>query len=124
MRTLWACTEDGYILDDLFASGLWRNEPHSLRLRQQIFKAKRAREFDFGPGDNPIEAFLALRRKQAGKRRRAASDIAQVKRERQTAKPPPSDPASETVTPVQPLSPLAKGPVKGKALRIARGYSR
>ena len=124
LRRLWVCTEDGHMLDDLFASGKWRDEPHSLRLRQQIFKAKRARELDFGPGDNPIEVFLALRRKQAAKRRRAASDIAQVQRERQTAKPPPSAPASETVTPVQPPAPLAKGPVKGKALRIARGYSR
>ncbi|WP_011295992.1 Mu transposase C-terminal domain-containing protein [Cupriavidus necator] len=124
LRRLWACTEDGHMLDDLFASGKWRNEPHSLRVRQQIFKAKRARELDFGPGDNPIEAFLALRRKQAKKRRRAASDIAQVQRERRTAKPPPSAPASEAVTPEQPPSPLATGPVKGKALRITRGYSR
>ncbi|GAB7549376.1 hypothetical protein CS8_090810 [Cupriavidus sp. 8B] len=54
----------------------------------KIFKAKRARELDFGPGDTPIEILFALRRKQAAKRRRAASDIAQVGRERQTAKPP------------------------------------
>ncbi|BDB29763.1 Mu transposase C-terminal domain-containing protein (plasmid) [Cupriavidus sp. P-10] len=122
LRRLWACTEDGHMLEDLFASGRWRDEPHSLRVRQQIFKAKRARELDFGPGDNPIEVFLALRRKQAAKRRRAASDIAQVQRERRTAKPPATE--SETVTPEQPPSPLAKGPVKGKALRIIRGYSR
>lgn len=122
LRRIWACTEDGHTLDDLFASGKWRNEPHSLRLRQQIFKAKRASELDFGPADNPIEVFLALRRKQAAKRRRAASDIAQVQRERQTAKPPPS--ASGTVVTVQPPMQLAKGPVKGKVLRIARGYAR
>ncbi|KDP87745.1 hypothetical protein CF70_034675 [Cupriavidus sp. SK-3] len=124
VRTLWACTEDGHMLDDLFASGQWRNEPHSLRLRQEIFKAKRARQLDFGPGENPIEAFLALRRKQAGKRRRSASDIAQVQRERRTASRLVPTTAADAVTSAPPPTPLATGPVKGKALRIARGYSR
>lgn len=124
LRKLWACTEDGQMLDDLFASGKWRDEPHSLRLRQQVFKAKRARQLDFGPGDNPIEAFVALRRRQAGKRRRAASDIAQVQRERRSAESQTVGAAEEPVRTVQPVATLATGPVKGKVLRIVRGYSR
>jgi hypothetical protein len=119
------------VLDDLLASGPWRHEPHSLTVRQEVFKAKRRRQLEFGAGDNPIEAFLALRRKDAGKRRRSASDIAQVQRERKAAAakakagataPSPLAPAPAPPEPVS--SQLVTGPVKGKQLRIERGYAR
>ncbi|MEJ8827502.1 Mu transposase C-terminal domain-containing protein [Variovorax humicola] len=129
LRRLRASTEDGQVLDDLLASGAWRYEPHSLMVRQEVFKAKRRRQLEFGAGDNPIEAFLALRRKDAGKRRRSASDIAQVQRERRTAStkakarvnatsPPPEAP------PMPASSQPSTGPVKGKRLRIERGFAR
>ena len=128
LRRVRACTADGQMLQDLLASGPWRHEPHSLLLRQQVFKAKRARQLDFGAGDNPIEAFLALRRKDAGKRRRSASDIAQVQRERETAKARaranPSPPPPAEIPPEPASSQLVTGPVKGKRLRIERGYAR
>lgn len=125
LRRVRACTEDGQVLDDLLASGAWRHEPHSLLLRRQVFKAKRARQLEFGPGDNPIEAFLALRRKRAGKRRRSASDIAQVQREREAAGAKPTPDATATPAQVPPApSQLVTGPVKGKRLRIERGYAR
>jgi hypothetical protein len=103
-----------------------------LSVRQQVFKAKRARQLDFSTGDNPIEAFLALRRKDAGKRRRSASDIAQVQRERKTASAKAkanADPTSKS-TPAAEMPPepassqLVAGPVRGKRLRIERGYAR
>jgi len=122
LRRLYASTEDGQILHDLLASGPWRNERHSLRLRQHVFKAKRERALDFAMTDNPIEAFLNLRRAQAPKRRRSASDIAQVQRERRaSAVAPPADAAT---TPTELEQQRATGPVKGKSLRIARGFSR
>lgn len=133
LRQLTACTEDGQIMEPLLASGPWRHEPHSLRLRQLVFKAKRARELTFGPGDNPIEAFLSLRRKQAPKKRRAASDIAQVQRERRAERKAamPASTASTTATSDDALAPsatpgsqLATGPVKGQALSIRRGFAR
>jgi putative transposase len=96
-----------------------RREPHSLRLRQQVFAAKRKRQHEVGEGENPIEAFLALRRKEARKRRRAASDLAQVQQERATAKP---SQVPEVTMPSTPA--LVTGPVKGKQLRIRRGYAR
>ncbi|MBN8750719.1 MAG: hypothetical protein J0I65_24925 [Variovorax sp.] len=97
---------------------------HSMQLRQQVFRAKRERQLEFGAGQSPIEAFLALRRKRAGKRRRAASDVAQVQREREAArKTSATDEATSSGDSPVPL-PLVAGPVKGKALRIARGYAR
>ncbi|MEJ8859151.1 Mu transposase C-terminal domain-containing protein [Variovorax robiniae] len=130
LRKVHASTEDGQIIDDLLASGPWRYEPHSLWVRQEVFKAKRRRQLEFGTGDSPIEAFLALRRKDAGKRRRSASDIAQVQRERKTASAKAKAAAIPTPTPLADALPdpassqLVVGPVRGKRLRIERGYAR
>jgi putative transposase len=124
LRQLVATTEDGEILEPLLASGPWRKHAHSLWLRQAFFKAKRKRQLEFAAGDDPIEAFLALRRKEAPKRKRAASDVARVQRERAqggATKPAPAETPS-TETPAAPL--LATGPVKGRPLRIARGFAR
>jgi hypothetical protein len=119
LRRVQVTTEAGDILDDLLASGPWRHEPHSLRLRQQVFAAKRKRQLEVGEGENAIEAFLALRRKEAGKRRRAASDLAQVQQERASAKPTQVPEVAKPPAPV-----LVTGSVKGKQLRISRGYAR
>ena len=117
IRTLRAFTQDGHPLEDLLASGPWRHEAHSLRLRQEVFKAKRDKKLTFALGESPIDAFVKLRRGAASKSRRAASDLARIQRERRDA--PPS-----TTAPVQPPSQLVSEPVKGKPLRIARGFAR
>ena len=54
LRELTAVTEDGQILQPLLASSIWRHEPHSMWLRREFFKAKRARELDVESGQNPI----------------------------------------------------------------------
>lgn len=117
LRTLRAFTHDGQPLSDLQASGIWRHEPHSLRLRQEVFKARRDKQLAFVAGESPIEAFVKLRRAKATKSRRAASDLARIQRERRESPPGPS-------APQQPPSQLAQGPVKGKNLRILRGFAR
>lgn len=117
LRTLRAFTEDGQPLHDLLASGPWRHEAHSLRLRQEVFKAKRNKQLAFVAGESPIDAFVKLRRSKAPKSRRAASDLARIQRERRDA---PETPPS----PVEPSAQLASGPVKGKNLRIARDFAR
>lgn len=121
LRTIIAYTEDGHSLDELMASGPWLREPHSLRLRQQIFKARRAGMLNFDGGDNQIESFLALRRTQARKRKRAASDIAQVQTDRAASRAP-INPSTPEVSP--PLTQLVTGKVSGKNLRIIRGFAR
>lgn len=117
LRTLRAFTEDGQPLHDLLASGPWRHEAHSLRLRQEVFKAKRDKQLAFVAGESPIDTFVNLRRAKASKSPRAASDLARVQRERRDA--PDTAP-----NPVEPSSQLATGVVKGKNLRIARGFAR
>jgi putative transposase len=125
LRELTAATEDGQILQPLLASSVWRHEPHSLWLRREFFKAKRARELSVDEGQNPIEAFVEHRRRKASKRKRAASDIARVQHERQQSDPRPV-PVDWPVLPQQSpaLSQLATGPVKAKKLRIQPGFAR
>ena len=129
LRQLVVSTSSGEILEPLLASGPWRNHAHSLWLRRAFFKAKRQRQLDFADGDDPIEAFLAHRRKEARRSKRAASDIARVQHER--ARPqsssvdlsavmngPPDAPEP------RPLPGLVSGPIKARTLRIEPGFSR
>jgi len=87
LRQLVVITTAGEILEPLLASGHWREHAHSLWLRREFCKAKRLRQLDFAAGDDPIDAFLAHRRKEARRSKRAASDVARVQHER-AAKPP------------------------------------
>jgi putative transposase len=135
LRQLVVATESGEILEPLQASGAWREHRHSLWLRRAFFKAKRQRQLDFAAGQDPIEAFLALRRKQASKSKRATTDIARVQRDRakgrqalpaETSTSPPKSaapPLSSEPAPTE-LQGLATGPVRGKTLRITRGFAR
>ena len=117
LRFLRVFTEEGHPLQDLSASGPWRHEAHSLRLRQEVFKAKRNKQLEFVAGESPIDAFVKLRRAKAPKSRRAASDLARIQRDRR-------DTPKTTPHPVEPSAQLATGVVKGKKLRIARGFAR
>jgi putative transposase len=129
LRTVLATTAQGDILEPLQASGAWRSERHSQWLRQAFYKAKRQRELDFAMGDDPIEAFLSLRKRQASKRKRAASDVARVQHER-TLKPAAKAQTKAAVADTTPnadgltealAAQLATDPVKPRKLRIAPG---
>ena len=117
LRTLRAFTEDGQSLQDLMASGPWRHEAHSLRLRQEVFKAKRNKQLAFVAGESPIDAFVKLRRSKAPRSRRAASDLARIQQERRGL-------PNKVPAPLEAPSQLASGPIKGKKLRIERGFAR
>ena len=127
LRQLTVVTEDAQMLAPLLAASIWRHEPHSLWLRREFFKAKRARELNWEEGQNPIEAFVEQRRRKAPKLKRAASDVARAQRDRQAAPSvdAPTSPgagSAESTTPV--LNQLAKGPVKARRLRIPAGFAR
>jgi hypothetical protein len=131
LRQLVVATTSGEIMEPLLASGPWRDHAHSLWLRRAFFKAKRQRQLDFAEGDDPIEAFLAHRRKEARRSKRAASDIARVQHE--SARPRPSSStnlaalvksAADAPEPSMSLPGLVSGPVKAKSLRIEPGFSR
>lgn len=78
LRQVIVTTSSGEIMEPLLASGPWRDHAHSLWLRRAFFKAKRQRQLDFAAGDDPIEAFLEHRRKEARRSKRAASDVSRV----------------------------------------------
>jgi putative transposase len=124
LRQLVVTTPFGEILEPLLASGPWREHAHSLWLRRAFFKAKRQRQLDFAAGDDPIEAFLAHRRKEARRSKRAASDIARVQHERARATTPANADPAQTPESGSALSGLVTGPVKAVSLRIDSGYSR
>ena len=125
LRELTAVTQTGEILDPLLASGPWRNQAHSLWLRREFFAAKRRNQLDRAAGDDPIASFVAQRKQAASKSKRAATDVARVQHEQGRAAAAPASQTGTTTAPVQdPLSQLATGPVKGKPLRIERGFSR
>ena len=130
LRTVLATTVEGEILEPLQASGAWRNERHSQWLRQAFYKAKRQRELNFAMGEDPIEAFLLLRKREATKRKRAANDIARVQHERarQVERAPPAkEPVPDSTTSSSNSLPdvlaaqLSSGPVKPRKLRIEPG---
>jgi putative transposase len=132
LRQLVVTTASGEILEPLLASGAWREHRHSRWLRRAFFKAKRMRQLAFSEGEDPIEAFLALRRKQAGKSKRASTDVARIQHEGGrrpkdsvpapiSAQPSPAVPASP---PLSNLPGLADAPAKGRSLRIMRGFAR
>lgn len=127
LRQLVVTTPSGEIMEPLLASGPWRDHAHSLWLRRAFFKAKRQRQLDFAAGDDPIEAFLEYRRKEARRSKRAASDVARVQYERAKASPSPVvDLVPEAIpTAASPASVpgLVSGPVKASSLRIESGFS-
>lgn len=126
LRQLVVTTPAGEIMEPLLASGPWRDHAHSLWLRRAFFKAKRQRQLNFAAGDDPIEAFLEYRRKEARRSKRAASDVARVQHERAAASPSPSSDLAPEATPTvasQPSVPgLVSGPVRASSLRIGSGF--
>ena len=132
LRQLVVATTSGEILEPLLVSGPWRGHAHSLWLRRAFFKAKRQRQLDFAAGDDPIEAFLAHRRKEARKSKRAASDVARAQHERAKSKPssktastaPQSAPVETPSEPGSAVHGLVTGRIKALSLRIEPGFSR
>jgi putative transposase len=128
LRTLIAVTAEAEVLEPLLASSIWRHERHSLWLRREFFKAKRAKTLAADADDNPIEAFVKQRREAARKtskqkaNKRAATDLARVQHERRvqsgaTANGEPTRSATSA------LSQLATGPVKARKLHIEPGFT-
>jgi putative transposase len=132
LRAVTAVAPGGEILQPLLASGPWRHQIHSVWLRRAFFAAKRKRLLQFDAEMDPVGRFLELRQKEAQRSKRAASDLARVQQaqRRRPAKllaAPPSTvttagPASAPAATV--LDQLVTGPVKGKRLKIARGFAR
>ena len=117
IRSLRAFLPDGSELGELKVGGLWRMSPHSLEMRQRIFKAKRLRQVQFSEKDDPVQVYLQFKRSQAKRSRKAASEIAQIRQLRDAK--PAKDPANTEESSL----PLASGPVAPIRLRIPPGFA-
>jgi putative transposase len=78
VRKIHAFFEDGAELGILTASRQWRTTPHSLKLRQEIFKASNQGLISWGENDDPIEIYFQYKRGEASKNKRAANAIAKA----------------------------------------------
>jgi putative transposase len=120
IRVLRAFLADGTELGELKAGGIWATTPHSLDLRQRIFRAKRSRQLQFGDSDDPVEAYLQFKRGRSKRSRKVASEIAQIKDTISEGKRK-SD-VDDGPSGVERPLPLAVGPVKARRLRIPSGF--
>lgn len=131
LRSLVAVTPEGEVLEPLLASSVWRHERHSLWLRREFFKAKRAKLLAEDADDDPIEAFVTQRRAAAHKKsrskasKRAATDLARAQHDRKakpgSAKDPVGAPAPEAAPAA--LGQLATGLAKARKLHIEPGFN-
>jgi putative transposase len=82
IRSVRAFFEDGAELGVLAAARPWCYTPHSLRVRQEIFRLKRKKKLSYREGDDPVEAWEKYKRAQAKTNKRAATDLAKAKMNR------------------------------------------
>lgn len=115
IRSVKAFFEDGAELGVLTAARPWCYTPHSLRVRQEIFRLKRKKKLSYREGDDPVEAWEKYKRAQAKTNKRAATDLAKAKSERNalfgSAQPFPAPPRSTT---------LPAAPVPSQAAPVAQ----
>jgi transposase InsO family protein len=123
LREVRAFLPDGSELGILKAQGLWGETPHSLRVRQEILRLRRARQLHYAEHANPISAYVEKLRREAKRSRRSATRLAaalallkegalprvppgpEALRERPTLPPTPT---SSSSTPV--VQPVARSP--------------
>ena len=110
LRTVHAFLPNGAELGSLQANAPWNLSAHSLRLRREILRLKRQREFNYGDADDPVAVYLDHKRKRSRKsQRKAGHRMAEAD---QALKQPRTTGAAET----QPREPTA--PVKPRTLTI------
>ena len=125
LRTLMAVAPGGEVLEPLLASSIWQRERHSMWLRREFFKAKRARMLEVNADNDPIEAFVRQRRqaarKKAGKKssKRAASDLARVQRDRKGGATLSDE--ADGAAPASALDQLEPAPARAARLHIEPG---
>ncbi|MDO8777181.1 MAG: hypothetical protein Q7K57_52425 [Burkholderiaceae bacterium] len=79
IRKIHAFFEDGSELGILVASRQWRITPHSLRLRKEILRLHRLKLLKYDEADNPVEAYVKLKRAEAKQNKRAGNSLAGVR---------------------------------------------
>lgn len=110
LRFVQAFLPNGAELGPLQANAPWHRTAHSLRLRREILRLKRANDLTYGDADDPVAAYLESKRKKSVKtQRRSGHRIAEAARSLQTS-------SAHSVSPSQPTSPTP--PAKPRRLAI------
>ncbi len=81
LRMVKAFFEDGSELGVLRAARPWCYTPHSLRVRREILRLKRLGKLKYREGDDPVEAWEKLKRREGSTNKRAATALAKAKRD-------------------------------------------
>jgi putative transposase len=115
IRTVKVFFEDGGELGILTAARPWGIPPHSLKVRQEIFRLIAERKLELREGDNPIEAWVRLRMGQRDRKHVAGQLATQQRLEDAHAAPAPDTSAADEPfiavrrgPPVLPVGPIAK----------------
>lgn len=114
IRSVKAFFEDGAELGVLTAARPWCYTPHSVRVRQEIFRLKRKRKLNYRDGDDPVEAWEKYKRAQAKTNKRAATDLAKAKADRDalvSSTPSVASPGVVTAPPKAASAPDVPSPV-------------
>lgn len=103
IRVVKAFFEDGSELGILTAARPWCFTPHSLRVRQEIYRLIAEKKLHIREGENPIEVWEKYKWSQARTNKKAANDLAKahvnVSLLPSAATPVPRVPAKEIVNP-------------------------
>lgn len=78
IRVVKAFFEDGSELGILTAARPWCFTPHSLRVRQEIFRLIAEKKLQYRDGDDPIEAWAKFKWSQARQNKKAANALAKA----------------------------------------------
>lgn len=81
IRVIHAYFEDGSELGVLTADKPWCYTPHSLRVRQEIFRLKALGKLRYKEGNDPIEAWVKYKRRQSADNKRARNDLAKAQKQ-------------------------------------------
>ena len=110
LRSVQAFLPNGAELGPLQANAPWHRTAHSLRLRREILRLRRAKDLTYGDADDPVAAYLESKRKKSVKtQRRSGHRIAEAAKSLQI-------PAVETAVAAQPPTPTP--PAKPRRLAI------
>jgi putative transposase len=139
IRSVKAFFEDGAELGVLSAARPWCYSPHSVRVRQEIFRLKRKGKLNYREGDDPVEAWEKYKRSQAKTNKRAATDLATARSDRDTlsscppaaagrlpkALAPPSPPLGPAgVSEVLPAKPVADATAPPQPRALAAAFAK
>ncbi len=105
LRFVQAFLPNGAELGPLQANAPWHRTAHSLRLRREILRLKRAKDLTYGDADDPVAAYLESKRKKSVKtQRRSGHRIAEAARSLQTSSAGSAS-TSQPTTPTPPAKP-------------------